>query len=194
LAGAPHWRAREKRQLDFVDLKGAIESLTIPELSFRRSEHFDLTLATEILSRHQRIGSAGQLSSQRASTISAPGAVFFAELHVDMILSGGETTKTFREIERFPAITRDIAMKVTERSSHEEIMRVIENPKEPLLESVQLFDLFVGSEISGAARKSLAYRLTYRDRSRTLTSEEVNAAHAKIRVRLQHELGAELRE
>jgi phenylalanyl-tRNA synthetase beta chain len=65
-----------------------------------------------------------------------------------------------------------------------------------LLESIQLFDLFSGSEASnlGAARKSLAYRLTYRDKNRTLTSEEVSAVHAKIRERLQNELGAELRE
>ncbi|PYJ72141.1 MAG: hypothetical protein DME72_08575 [Verrucomicrobia bacterium] len=41
---------------------------------------------------------------------------------------------------------------------------------------------------------SCSIRLTYRDRRRTLTSEEVTAAHAKIRERLQRELGAELRE
>ena len=79
-----------------------------------------------------------------------------------------------------------------EKISHGEILRAIENPKEPLLESVQLFDLF--TEEIGEARKSLAYRLTYRDQSRTLTSEEVTTAHAKIRERLRRELGAELRE
>ena len=99
-------------------------------------------------------------------------------------------------MERFPAITRDIATIVPEKISHAEILRVIESEKEPLLESVQLFDLFSGRDnISlGVGRKSLAYRLTYRDRRRTLTSEEVTAAHAKIRERLQRELGAELRE
>ncbi len=192
---APHWRLREKHQLEFFDLKGAIESLMIPALSFRRGEDVDLALATEILSWNRAIGFAGQLSAQRRSTISAPGAVFFAELEVDPILSGDETTKTFREIEKFPAVTRDIAMIVPEKLSHAEILRLIESVNEPLLESVQLFDLFSGSESSlGPARKSLAYRLTYRDRSRTLTSEEVTAAHAKIRERLQRELGAELRE
>src|SRR5712692_2635476 len=194
-ASAPHWRTRENRQLDFVDLKGTLESLKIPALSFRPGEDVDLALATEILSWNRAIGFAGQLSAQRRSTISAPGGVFFAELEVDPILSSDETTKTFREIEKFPAVTRDIAMIVPEKLSHAEILRLIESVNEPLLESVQLFDLFSGSESSlGPARKSLAYRLTYRDRSRTLTSEEVTAAHAKIRERLQRELGAELRE
>jgi phenylalanyl-tRNA synthetase beta chain len=89
-------------------------------------------------------------------------------------------------------VTRDIALIAPEELSHEKILRAIEEPREPLLERVELFDLF--TEKVGEARKSLAYRLTYRDRSRTLTSEEVNAAHTKIRERLRRDLGAELRE
>jgi phenylalanyl-tRNA synthetase beta chain len=192
MASTSHWRTREKRQLDFVDLKGAIESLAPPSVSFRRSEHRDLALATEVFSHERAIGFAGQLSGARASTLDASGQIFLAEVHVDLVLSGQESAKTFREIERFPAVTRDIAMIVPEKISHAEILRAIENPKEPLLESVQLFDLF--TEEIGEARKSLAYRLTYRDRSRTLTSEEVTAAHTKIRERLRRDLGAELRE
>jgi phenylalanyl-tRNA synthetase beta chain len=84
-------------------------------------------------------------------------------------------------------------MIVPEQISHEEIEHVIRSVPEPLLERVELFDLFAGQEI-GMARKSLAYSLTYRDRNRTLTNEEVTAAHAKIRERLQGEIGAELRE
>ena len=83
-------------------------------------------------------------------------------------------------------------MIVPEETSHAKILDTIESPKEPLLESVELFDLF--TEKLGQGQKSLAYRLTYRERSRTLTSEEVNAAHAKIRERLRSDLGAELRE
>jgi len=190
-----NWRTQTKRRLDFFDLKGALEALTIPRLSFRRSEHRELALATEICSADQAIGLAGQLSTARASTIDATGLVWIAEVDIDLVLEAQKAGKTFREIERFPAITRDIAMIVQEKLSHAEILRAIEEPEEPLLESVRLFDLFSGESSGlGAARKSLAYRLTYRNRSRTLTSEEVTAAHARIRERLQRELGAELRE
>ena len=87
-------------------------------------------------------------------------------------------------------------MIVPEEVSHAKILRAIQEPMEPLLERVELFDLFTGESAAGLGpeRKSLAYRLTYRDRSRTLTSEEVSAVHAKIRERLQRDLGAELRE
>jgi phenylalanyl-tRNA synthetase beta chain len=186
-----HWR-NEKRRVDFFDLKGAIE-LARTGLSFRRGQHANFALAVEITAGNQRVGLAGQLTNSVASTIDASGGVFVAEVSLDFPISGLGSRATFRELGKFPAISRDIAMIVAEDLTHEKIWEVIFHPTEPLLERVEFFDLFAGTEI-GEGKKSLAYRLTYRDRSRTLTSEEVNAAHAKIRERLRSDLGAELRE
>jgi len=189
VAGAANWRSLSNRSLDLFDLKGALESV-VPNLSLRPGKFPDLALPVDVFSGDQMIGFGGQLSSAKAA---ASGPVFVAELHADLLLVPDELRKKFREIEKFPAVTRDIAMIVPEEISHEKIWRAIHQPHETLLESVELFDVFSGGEL-GAARKSLAYRLTYRDRSRTLTNEEVNAAHAKIRERLRRDLGAELRE
>jgi phenylalanyl-tRNA synthetase beta chain len=184
------WRTQNNRNLDLFNLRGTLETV-VPQLSFKKWSYPDLALAVEIWSSDRKIGLGGQVASAR-STITGP--VFVAELHADLLLDAHESAKKFRELDRFPSVTRDIAMIVPEEISHADIVRVIENPREPLLESVALFDLFSGEEIAGANKKSLAYRLTYRERSRTLTHEEVNAAHAKIRERLREQLGAELRE
>jgi phenylalanyl-tRNA synthetase beta chain len=189
VAGAGNWRSVSNRGVDLFDLKGALECV-VPNLSFRPGKFPDLALPVDVFSGDRMVGFGGQLSSAKAT---ASGPVFVAELHADLLLVPDELRKKFREIEKFPAVTRDIAMIVPEEISHEKICRVIQEPRELLLESVELFDVFSGGEV-GAARKSLAYRLTYRDRSRTLTNEEVNAAHAKIRERLRRDLGAELRE
>jgi phenylalanyl-tRNA synthetase beta chain len=186
-----HWR-NEKRRVDFFDLKGAIE-LARTGLSFRRGQHANFALAVEITADNQLVGLAGQLTNSLASTIDASGGVFVAEVSLDFPTSGLGSRATFRELGKFPAVSRDIAMIVPEDLTHERIWEVIFHPAEPLLERIEVFDLFAGTEI-GEGKKSLAYRLTYRDRSRTLTSEEVNAAHAKIRERLRSDLGAELRE
>jgi phenylalanyl-tRNA synthetase beta chain len=188
VGSAPNWRSQTRRSLDLFDLKGALECI-VPNLSFRPGKSSHLALAVEVWSGDQWVGFGGQLS---ASTSSAPGSVLVAELHADLLLATGEAAKKFRELDRYPSITRDIAMIVPDEISHEKILRTIEEPREPLLERVDLFDLF--TEQVGAARKSLAYRLTYRDRSRTLTNEEVTVAHARIRERLQRELGVTLRE
>jgi phenylalanyl-tRNA synthetase beta chain len=189
VAGAPNWRSVSNRSLDLFDLKGALECV-VPNLSFRPGKFPDLALPLDVFSGDRMIGFGGQLSSAKAT---ASGPVIVAELHADLLLVPDELRKKFREVEKFPAVTRDIAMIMPEEISHEKIWRAIHEPREPLLESVELFDVFSGGEV-GAERKSLAYRLTYRDRSRTLTNEEVNAAHAKIRERLRRDLGAELRE
>jgi len=187
-ASASNWRAQTKRSLDLFDLKGALECV-VPNLSFRPGKFPDLALAVEVWSGDQLIGFGGQLSASKSS---APGSVLVAELHADLLLVRGEPAKKFRELDRFPSITRDIAMIVPDEISHEKILRTIQEPREPLLESVDLFDLF--AEEVRATQKSLAYRLTYRNRSRTLTSDEVNEVHARIRERLKRELGVTLRE
>jgi len=192
LSRSPNWRWQTSRGLDLFDLKGALECV-VPGLSFRPAKYPDLAFAVDVWSGDRMVGFGGQLSATKSS---APGPVLIAELHVDLLLVVGESARKFRELDRYPSITRDIAMIVPEEISHAKILRAIQEPKEPLLESVALFDLFTGEGAAslGAERKSLAYRLTYRDRSRTLTSEEVSAVHAKIRERLQRDLGAELRE
>ena len=126
----------------------------------------------------------------------ASSSALVAELNADLLLDKSGSAKKFRELDRYPAIMRDIAMIVPKKVTHAAILRVIEKPEEPLLESVQLFDLFTtkeGPDPTGSG-KSLAYRLTYRAKNRTLTNEEVTEANAKIRERLKRELGVTLRE
>jgi phenylalanyl-tRNA synthetase beta chain len=194
--GGVHWRASAKRALDFLDLKGAIEAIASKSLSFRRVEKKDLALAAEILLDGKAIGFAGQLSAERATELDATNSVLVAELDLDPLQYSDSSSAKFSELERFPLVERDVALIVPESVTHEEVVRTIETPREPLLARVELFDLFSGSDAAnvGAARKSLAYRLTYRAPNRTLTSDEVTVAHAKIRERLRTQLQAELRE
>ena len=191
IGSASNWRSQTRRNPDLFDLKGTLEGV-VPNLSFGPAKCPDFALVIEIFCDDKPIGFAGQLLANKSS---APGSVFIAELNLDHFPIGG-SAKKFRELDRFPAITRDIAMIVPEKLTHAEILRGVEEPAEPLLESVQLFDLFTTKEgaDSTGSRKSLAYRLTYRAKNRTLTNEEVNAAHAKIRERLKGELGVTLRE
>ncbi len=201
LLSAPHYRVTEqgpKGSLEFADLKGAIESsFTRRELSFRRSRHPNLAVAAEIYDGNNLIGLAGQLSTALTSKIDAPSKVFLAELSVDLPTRALGSTATFREFGKFPAVVRDIAMLVPNDLTHETIMETIWPDSPPFLERVAFFDRVVGKEadqLFGPGKKSVAYRLTYRDKNRTLTNEEVTEAHARIRERLKRDLGVTLRE
>ena len=192
IATRSNWRSQIKRSLDLFDLKGALESV-VPNVLFREGKFPDFALAVEAWSGDQRVGFGGQLLAGKSS---ASSSVLVAELNADLLLHKGGSPKKFRELDRYPAVTRDIAMIVPEKLTHAEILRGIEEPAESLLESVELFDLFTtkeGTDPTGPG-KSLAYRLTYRAKNRTLTNEEVTEAHAKIRERLKRELRVTLRE
>ena len=191
-----HWRGSEARSLDLFDLKGALDALGLGEIALRRVENADFALATEVLIGDKTQGNAGQLSTAQSAGVAGSLAVLVAEITLPNEYEAGSGTKKFRDLQRFPSISRDIALLAPGRMSHEEILRAMENAREPLLARIELFDLFAGkgAENLGAGRKSLAYSLTYSDKNRTLTSDEVSAAHDRIRERLKRDLGVELRE
>jgi phenylalanyl-tRNA synthetase beta chain len=63
----------------------------------------------------------------------------------------------------------------------------------PLLESVEIFDVYEGQGIE-AGRKSVALACRYRAKDRTLTDEEVNRVHSTVVERARTRLGAGLRQ
>ena len=62
-----------------------------------------------------------------------------------------------------------------------------------LLEKVELFDVYQGSQIA-KGHKSMAFSLIFRAEDRTLTDEEVNEIIEKIKTGLSEKFGATLRE
>ncbi|MGI8891508.1 MAG: phenylalanine--tRNA ligase subunit beta [Chthoniobacterales bacterium] len=192
-AGEAHWRSGPARKLDLYDLKGALETAGLGNVILRRQQKAEFALATEVLVDGKTRGFAGQLVSGLA-TANAP--IFVAEIDLPNDQEISAQARKFGELQRFPSVKRDIALFAPEQLSHDKIVAVIESAREPLLATVELFDLFSGknAETNGAGRKSLAYSLTYLDKNRTLSSEEVSAAHDRIRARLKNEFGVELRE
>jgi phenylalanyl-tRNA synthetase beta chain len=191
-ASVKDWRSAKKRQLDFFDLKGALDA--VGGFEFRRSKQPGFVLMAEIFYKTDRIGYGGQLSA--TTSIGANAPVLVAEIDLTRIAQVKEHAQRFKEIDRYPEVTRDIAMFVGPKVTHAEILAAIASANEPLLEKVELFDLFMENDGQKKPdmKKSLAYSLTYRDKNRTLTSEEVSAVHTRIRERLRSDIGAELRE
>ena len=194
-ASKAHWHSATARKLDLFDLKGIIETIGLEQLSFGRSERPGLSLSADIFAGDKNIGFVGQLTAASAEQLGADSPILIAEIDIQPDRMSSNRA-TFREIEKFPSVTRDIAMIVPEKLRHEQIVSTIREAREPLLVSVELFDIFSGKQEQnfGAGKKSMAYTLTYRDKTRTLTNDEITVVHAKIRERLQRELGVELRE
>jgi phenylalanyl-tRNA synthetase beta chain len=72
------------------------------------------------------------------------------------------------------------------------LLQVIRKAGRPLLERAELVDRFESAQL-GEGRCSQAFRLRYRDARRTLTDDEIETCHCKVREALQRQCGAELR-
>jgi phenylalanyl-tRNA synthetase beta chain len=106
-------------------------------------------------------------------------AVLLAELNLDQLLARRNTAKAFKPMPAFPSVRRDVAMLVPETTTHEAVVQVVKQGKSANLESVEIFDVFRGSNVP-PGQKSVAYAFTYRHPERTLTDAEVNAAHERL--------------
>jgi phenylalanyl-tRNA synthetase beta chain len=192
------WRAGEGRAMDIFDLKSQLSAVLGDGVSFKSDSNPALALSLVIEFAGKPVGFAGQLWPADARALDATAPVLFAEIDLTAMwkLSAPDVAKKYREIPRFPATTRDIAMLAPLSLAHAEVERTLVSAKEPLLAGVELFDVFtdaLGAKVP-ADKKSLAYSLTYRSPERTLTADEVNAAHTKLKQRLTTQLGVALRE
>ncbi len=189
------WRAGEGTEADLFHLKGIVSAALGAETEFAPDENSALALSLVVKVGGQSVGFAGQLWPKDARALDATAAVFFAE--IDLSAQPAPTAaQKYREIPRFPATARDIALLAPLPLAHAEIVSVLRATKEPLLADIELFDVFAdpsGAKIP-ADKKSLAYSLTYRSSDRTLTADEVNAAHARLKERLKTALAVTLRE
>ena len=193
-----NWRAGEGRETDLFDLKAILAAALGAGVSFERDENPALALSLAVKMDGKSCGFAGQLWPAEARALDSTAPVLFAELDLGALWKAAapDLAKKYREIPRFPAVTRDIAMLAPLVLAHESVAATLAKANEPLLAGVELFDVFTdatGAKIP-ANQKSLAYSLTYRSTGRTLTTDEVNAAHAKLKERLKTELGVALRE
>ena len=83
-------------------------------------------------------------------------------------------------------------MFVPQATTHEAVLKVVQQAKPQHLERVELFDVFQGQNVP-AGQKSVAYAFTYRSNERTLTDADVNAAHENLVEQFKQHLQAVVR-
>jgi phenylalanyl-tRNA synthetase beta chain len=96
----------------------------------------------------------------------------------------------FTSLPLYPEVTRDFAFWVETQVTHEAISKAIYKTGQ-LVKKVELFDIYHDKEKNN--QKSVAYRVTFSDSQKTLTTEEVNGLTEKITQVLKEDFKASLR-
>ncbi len=138
----------------------------------------------------------GQLHPAQAEALDLPDATYLFALQLKPLLSAATRRNrwqpAFRPFAVVPASERDLAVVVPQETTAAALLQAIRKAGKPLLEQVELVDRYSGSQVE-AGSCSQAFRLRYRDERRTLTDEEVQKAHDKVRASLEKQFGARLR-
>ena len=125
-----------------------------------------------------------------------PDEVYVFELDLDVLIDqmDSETSlvPVFQLYFAYSASDRDIAFFAPTQTSVAKLERDIRKTGGKLLESVQLFDEYRSEKVSTDLR-SLAFRLIYRADDRTLTDNDIEPVHQKVREALVEKFRVELR-
>ena len=136
----------------------------------------------------------GQVVPKVAAGFDIKQPLFFADFNWDKMLKQTIRNKiTYREVPKFPAVERDLAMVVPKSMQYEEVRKTISALRLNKLQEVRLFDVFESDKL-GRDKKSLAVNFTFLDEEKTLTDKEIDGWMNRIMTTLQKETGAEIRK
>jgi phenylalanyl-tRNA synthetase beta chain len=197
------WTQSGRQQpMTWFEAKGAMESvfqrlgIQVEYQPDRRDASLHPGRTASLWVNGDRLGTFGQLHPQLRQQRGLPDEVYVFELDLDVLLDRLDQdeliTPVFQPYSAYPASDRDIAFFAPVQVSVIELERTIQKAGGKLLESIALFDEYRGKNVPDGKR-SLAFRLVYRTGDRTLTDEDVEPVHRKVRDALVEKFSVELR-
>jgi phenylalanyl-tRNA synthetase beta chain len=189
------------RGFDFYDIKGILEAVAASldlEFGFEAGGYDFLHAGRKAaVSLRQGdgaipIGCLGELGQAVSDAVGTRRRIYVAEIDFQTLIRPALKPRKYREIQKFPAVKRDIAVVVPQSVVDSSIRKVILAEGGSLVESVETFDIYEGEQIPEGT-KSLAYGIVFRSPSKTLTEEEIDGLQKRMEKRLASEFGGRIR-
>lgn len=119
--------------------------------------------------------------------------VYYADLNWKELMKAiKNNTVAYKEISKFPAVKRDLALLIDKKVQFAEIEKIAYETDKKLLKSVELFDVYEGKNLE-AGKKSYAVSFMLQDENATLNDKQIDKVMQKLIANLQNKLGAKLR-
>ena len=180
-------------KVDFYLLKGIVENLLDylgfkNRISFVKIENDGLHpgISASILLDRKKIGIIGRVHPKIKKD-----EIYVCELSMKALYEAQIKPIKFKEASKYPEIIKDVAFVISEEIDSEMVKSCINKVGTRILYSVEVFDIY--SNIS-EGKKSIAYKLIFKDNTRTLLEEEVMEVFNKIIETVENTFGAILRD
>lgn len=196
--------AMYKDNADFFDIKGVFENLfkvlgIYKKVDFEKNEklpfmHPTRTATVNIKnnSELQELGYLGEVNPNVLYNYAIGERVYIGVIDIEMLINNANVNRIYKELPKYPAMQRDIAIVVKEDITSKDIEQIIKKNAGNLLENINIFDIYRGSQIK-KGHKSIAYNISFRSSNRTLTEQDLEKPMKKILQELEKNLNAQLR-
>ena len=177
---------------DFYLLKGIIENL-FKYLGFKNRYDF---VKCEVNELHPGVSASIIVDRKPIGIIGrvhpsiAKDEIYVAEFSMSELYNLSIKPLKYKEASKYPEIKKDVAFVVNNDITNKEIEAVIKHAGGRLLDNVDIFDIYKDIE---PGKKSMAYNMTFKDPTRTLSDEEVMAVFNNIIKEVEEKLDAKLR-
>ncbi len=192
-----HWDLA-RQTVDYYDLKGDLEAILeltgkMNDVQFKVEANPALHpgQSAAIYLRGERIGFIGVVHPELERKLDLNGRTVVFELLWNKVAD--RVLPDAKEISRFPANRRDIAVVVAENVPADDILAECKKVGANQVVGVNLFDVYRGKGVA-EGYKSLAISLVLQDTGRTLEEEEIAATVAKCVEALKQRFQASLRD
>ncbi|MFM7945256.1 phenylalanine--tRNA ligase subunit beta [Hafnia paralvei] len=192
-----HWNL-ERQVVDFYDLKGDLEAILdltgkLDDVQFKAEKNPALHpgQSAAIYLAGKRVGFIGVVHPDLERKLDLNGRTVLFEIEWEALAE--RRIPQAREISRYPANRRDIAVVVAENVPAEDILAECKKVGVNQVVGVNLFDVYRGKGVA-EGYKSLAISLVLQDTTRTLEEEEIAATVAKCVEALKQRFQASLRD
>ncbi len=190
------------RKVDFFDLKGILEAFfkfyRIKEIKYEypNDNEFQFLIKNKsaILKLENKIiGFIGAIHPDILEKFEIEDTeVLCFNLKLENIYPNINILPKFNEISKFPKVERDLALLVDEEINSEEILKLIKDIDKKLIQKIYIFDVYKGKNIP-EGKKSIAIKIIFQDKTKTLKDEKVNKIIDKILKKLNEELNITIR-
>ena len=141
----------------------------------------------------KELATLGIVSKKLQKAAGIDNTVYYADINCTLVtMAVRKNVVSFREISKYPAVSRDLALLLDKEVKFEAIERVARQTEKKLLKSVELFDVYEGKNLP-EGKKSYAVNFILLDESKTLNDKQIDAIMNKLIANLKKELKAELR-
>ena len=189
---------RHNRPMDFYDLKGYVEAVldvfNTTGFTIRRAsvEYLHPGQSALLVRENKILACFGRLHPRVAASYKFRQPVFVADIAFAELLKIADERVLYSALPRLPATSRDVSISAPADVSWSDVESSIRELAIEEVASVNVFDVYTGKGVDEGMR-SLAFRIVYRSQSKTLTDEEVDALHGRIREMLEKRFSAKLR-